>query len=408
MPRPANSPSTLTLAALAVALFWAVEGIDVNEPQVERVLILVVAIALGWLALRASWLAAGFTGYLAILVAISERLRREPLLDGSDVLRATSEALSIVSQGGNPYSSFLQSTVPPGSPFVYPPGELAWYALPQWLLGDITRVDSWAGVLIVTALVIAGLRLGFEAVSLPAMLYAAWGIAGFRAIDGSNDVSASALVVFACVALVFATGPGATAPGHAPRSAALSARSYDIALLVSAVLFGWAIAFKQFSVLLLPIVIRWIATQGLPWRRYALVSLGVAAAFVLPFFVRDPGAFLGAQAAVLTFHQEIWGTNLLNTLKRYGDPEMLVPLFTAVELFGTLALVIVASFRWRPPTLGAALLAGAGIVMVALLFAKWTTQPYYAYVGGIVACGLALLTTSHRDSARPSEMSASD
>jgi hypothetical protein len=380
VPRPANSPSTLTLAALAVALFWAVEGIDVNEPQVERVLILVVSIALAWLALRRSWLAAGFTSYLAILVAISERLRREPLLDGSDVLRATSEALSIVSQGGNPYSSFLHSTVPPGSPFVYPPGELAWYALPQWLLGDIARVDSWAGVLIVTAIAIAGLRLGFEAVALPAMLYAAWGVAGFRAIDGSNDVSASALVVFACVALVFATGPGAAGRRGA-------------AFLLSASLFGWAIAFKQFSVLVLPIVIRWIATQDLPWRRYALVSLGVAAALVLPFFVRDPGAFLGAQAAALTFHDEIWGTNFLNTLKRYGDPAMLVPLFTAIEVLGALALVAVASLRWRPVTLGAAVLAGAGVVMVALLFAKWTTQPYYAYVGGIVACGLALLNS---------------
>ena len=408
MPRPASNPSPLTLAALAVALFWAIEGIDVNDPQVERVLILVAAIVLGWLALRGSWLAAGFTGYLAVQVAISERLRREPLVDGSDVLKATSEALSIVSHGGNPYAAFLQSTVPPGSPFVYPPGELAWYALPQWLLGDITRVDTWAGVLIVAAIVIAGLRLGFATVALPAMLYAAWGIAGYRAIDGSNDVSASALVVFACVLLVFSAPHRASAAVHAPRSGALSARSYDIAFLLSAVLFGWAIAFKQFSLLILPIVIRYLATGGRAWRHYTLISLGVSAAFVLPFFVRDPVAFLGAQAAALTFHQEIWGTNFLNTLKHYGDPQALIPLFTAVEILGTLALVTYASWRWRAPTLGAAVLAGAGIVMFALLFAKWTTQPYYAYVGGIVACGLALLTTVLRGSAPPSETSASD
>jgi len=35
-------------------------------------------------------------------------------------------------------------------------------------------------------------------------------------------------------------------------------------------------------------------------------------------------------------------------------------------------------------------------VMFALLFAKWTTQPYYAYVGGIVAVGLALLGEFHQ------------
>jgi hypothetical protein len=371
-----------SLAALAVALFWAIEGIDVNAPQVERVAILIAALALGWLVLRGwSW-APGLTAYLATLVAISERLRREPLVDGSDVLRATSEALVMVSKGGNPYASCLQSTIPPCSPFVYPPGELAWYALPQWLAGDIARVDTWAGVLIVVALAVAGLRLGFAAVALPAMLYAAWGIAGYRAIDGSNDVSASALVVFACVALVFAT----------PSDGSSTARSSQLLFLLSAALFGWAIAFKQFSLLLLPPVARWLAVTGARWRRYALVALGVTAAFCLPFFLRDPLAFFDDQLKALTFHEEIWGTNLLNTLKRFGDPDALIPLFALVETLGTFALVALASWRWRPQSLGAAVLAGAGIVVFALLFAKWTTQPYYAYVGGIVAVGLALLT----------------
>ncbi len=382
MRRPANSPSAVVLAALAVALFWAVEGIDVNAPQLERVAILVSSIVLGWAALRNSPLAAGLTSYLAILVAISERLRRDPLLDGSDVLRATTEALAIVAKGGNPYASFLHSTVPPGSPFVYPPGELAWYALPQWLFGDITRVDTWAGVLIVAAIALAGLRIGFDAVALPAMLYAAWGIAGYRAIDGSNDVSASALVVFACVALVFATGSGTTP----------TARSSQVAFLLSAALFGWAIAFKQFSLLVLPPVARHLAVSGANWRRYVLVALGVTAAFVLPFFVRDPFAFINEQFAALAFHDEIWGTNLLHTLAQFGDPSGLVPLFTAVEVFGTLGLVVLVVRRWDAPTLGAAVLVGAGLVLVPLLFARWTTQPYYAYIGGLVACGLALLS----------------
>ena len=329
------------------------------------------------------------TGYLAILVAISERMRRDVLVDGSDVLKATTESLAIVSQGGNPYATCLQTTIPPCSPFVYPPGELAWYAVPQWLLGDITRVDTWAGVLIVVAIVVAGFRLGFETVALPAMLYGAWGVAGYRAIDGSNDVSASALVVFACVALVFATS-------SRPRDGSRAARSSTVALLLSAVLFGWALAFKQFSVLIFPPVVRYLAVSGFNWRRYTLVALGVTTLFVLPFFIRDPGAFVNNQFGALAFHNEIWGTNLLNTLKQLGDPQGLLPLFTAIELFGTIALVALAAGLWRPPSLGAAVLAGAGIVMFALLFAKWTTQPYYAYVGGIVACGLALLIASHQ------------
>jgi len=382
--RPGNSG--LTLAALAVALFWAVEGTDVNAPQLERVVILIAAIVLGWSALRAWAWAPGLAAYLAILVAISERLRRDPLPDGSDVLKATTESLLLVAHGGNPYATCLQSTIPTCSPFVYPPGELAWYALPQLVFNDISRVDTWAGIAIVVAIVLAGLRVGFDAVALPAMLYAAWGIAGYRAIDGSNDVSASALVVFACVALLFATWPR-TQP---------SARASNVVFLVSAVLFGWAIAFKQFSLLLLPPVARWLAVSGASWRRYTLVALGVTAAFCLPFFVRDPLAFFDDQLKALTFHEDIWGTNILHTLVRFGDPTPLIPLFALVEIFGTLALVALTSWRWRPPSLGAAVLAGAGIVVFALLFAKWTTQPYYAYVGGLVACGLSMTSQADR------------
>jgi hypothetical protein len=389
VPSPANrrratdvapiSPSALTLAALAVALFWAIEGIDVNQPQIERVAILVTSVVLGWAVLRGSPMSAGLVSYLAVLVAISERLRRDVLENGSDVVRGTQEALLMVSGGTNPYSHCLQSTIPPCSPFVYPPGELAWYALPQWIFGDISRVDSWAGVLLVGALALAGWRIGFEQVALPAMLYAAWGIGGYRAIDGSNDVSGSALVTFACVALVFVRG---------------ESRASRIAFVASAVLFGWAVAFKQFAVLILPPVVRYLQLSGLNWRRYALIALATTATFVAPFFLLGPGAFIRSQIDVLTFHQEIWGANLLHTMQEYGDPTPLLPLFALVEIVGTLVLAALVTLRWRPPTLGAAVLAGAGLVMVALLFAKWTTQPYYAYVGGIVACGLALLGPS--------------
>lgn len=393
MPRPASStapasqPRLTLLAALAVALFWAVEGIDVNAPQVERVAILLASMALAWMALRDARPAAALTGGLAIAVAISERLAREPFV-GSDVLVGTRESLELVANGGNPYATCLETTVPPCSPFVYPPGELAWYAVPQALFGDITRVDTWAGVAIVAALVLAGWRVGSDAVALPAMLYAGWGVAGYRSVDGANDVSASALAVFACVALVFAMRRG---------------RPSMALLVLSAALFGWAMAFKQFTVLVFVPVARAVAVAGLPWRRYVTVAFAVVLAFVLPFFVRDPGAFLATQLATVTFHHEIWGTNLLATVQQYRDVSALVPLATAVQTAGALAFVVVIVRVWRPSSLGAAVLVGAGLVLFALLLAKWTSQPYYAYVGGIVACGLALISVStRRDSGAPS------
>jgi hypothetical protein len=379
VPPPAsNRPAVL--AAVVLGLFWCVEGIDVNAPQVDRVLLLLTGLGLAWAALRDIPLAAAGAAAYAVLVAASERLHREPLAGGSDVLRATVESLDVVFAGGNPYTHVLQTTNPVGSPFVYPPGELAWYAVPYALFGDITRVDAWAGIAIVAAIAAAGFRLGMTNVALPAMLYAAWGTAGFRALDGQNDVSGSLLVVLALVALVFAEREGNWSSGG---------------LVVSAVLFGWAIAFKQFAVLVLPPVVRYVAVRGAGWRRYALVVVGVVAAFVGPFFVRDPGAFLDKQIAAVTFHDEIWGANILNTLSQHGDPTMLVPMFTAFSLVGTLGLVAL-TLRWRIPTLGAAVLAGAGIVMLPLLLARWTTQPYYVYVGAIAACGIALLVTRTR------------
>jgi hypothetical protein len=380
VPPRVNNSSAAVLAALVLGLFWCVEGIDVNAPQVDRVLLLLTGMGLAWAALRDTPLAAAGAAVYAVLVAASERLHRELLEDGSDVMRATAESLDVVFAGGNPYTHVLQSTNPVGSPFVYPPGELAWYAIPYALFGDITRVDTWAGIAIVAAIAAAGFRIGMASVALPAMLYAAWGAAGFRAIDGQNDVSGSLLVVLALVTLVFAERDGRWATG---------------AFIASAALFGWAIAFKQFAVLVLPPVVRYVAVRGADWRRYALVVAGVVAAFVAPFFVQSPGAFVEKQIAALTFHDEIWGANILNTLAQYGDAAMLVPLFIAVSIVGTLGLVVLVT-RWHIPTLGAAALAGAGIVMVPLLLARWTTQPYYVYVGAIAACGVALLATRIR------------
>ena len=376
MPQRANNYKAAVLAAIVLGLFWCVGGIDVNAPQLDRVVLLLTGIGLAWAALRDTPFVAGATAYWAILIAASERLHREPLVDGSDVLRATAESLDVVFRGGNPYTHVLLSTDPVGSPFVYPPGELAWYAVPYVLFGDITRVDTWAGIAVVAAIAVAGVRVGMANAALPAMLYASWGVAGYRAIDGQNDVSGSLLVVLALVALVFAEPPtGRWARG---------------AFVLSAVFFGWAVAFKQFAVLVLPPVLRYLAVRGADWRRYAFIVEGVVAAFVLPFFVRDPGAFVDKQLAALTFHDEIWGANILNTLAQYGDATPLIALFAVMSLAGTLGLVVLVA-RWRILSLGAAALAGAGMIVLPLLLARWTTQPYYVYVGAIAACGVALL-----------------
>jgi hypothetical protein len=365
-------------AAIVAGLFWCVAGIDLNAPQFERVLLLITGGVLLWATLRGSP-TSFLAGSYAVLVAISERASRDVIPDGSDVLRATDEALDVFLGGGDPYRHVLESTIPPGSPFVYPPGEFLFYLPFKLALDDITRVDTWTGVAIVVLIVIAGTRVGFDAVALPAMLYATWGAAAFHAVDGSNDVSASFVLVLALVLAAFA------APTRAGRWA----------FFASAFVFGWAMGFKQFAILALPALLRHLAVAEAPWRRYAVVAVGTTAALVLPFLIMDPGAFVEQQLALFTFHRETWGANLLAVAARFVDPTPLVPIFFALELLLT-GVVIAITLRWRVPTLGAAALAASGAIVVPLLLARWTTQPYYVYVGALVACGVALLNARAR------------
>jgi hypothetical protein len=364
-------------AAIVAGLLWSVGAIDQIAPQPDRLALFLAGLVLLWTHLRGEGNAV-LVGYYAVLIGAAERSSRIPLTDGSDVLRATSEALQTLLRGANPYAHTMQTTIPVGSPFVYPPGEFLFY-LPSYLLvGDITRVDTITGILSIALIVLAGLRVGWDRVALPAMLYATWGVGAFRAVDGSNDVSAAFLVILGLVGLTFAQ------PGT---------RSGRIAFIVSAVALGWAVAFKQFAAVIVPLVIRHLVVSGRDWRRYTVIAGGTAAAFIVPFFLWDPAAFLAQQLATLTFHQELWGINLLNVLASQLDVVPLYPLFFVAEVVLT-ALAFVLALRARIATIGGAAFAGCGVVLVALLLARWSTQPYFIYVGAIACAALALVDHS--------------
>ena len=364
-------------AAIVAGILWSIGAIDQIAPQPDRLALLLAGLVLLFIHLRGQGSPA-LVGYYALLIGAAERISRIPLTDGSDVVRATTEAIQTLLLGANPYAHVMQSTIPVGSPFVYPPGEFLFY-LPSYLLvSDIYRVDTITGVLSIGIILLAGLRVGWDRVVLPAMLYATWGVGAFRAVDGSNDVSAAFLVIVGLVALVFAD----------PRT-----RAGRIAYVVSAVALGWAMAFKQFSIVIVPLVLRHLALSGRDWRRYAAISVGTAAAFVVPFLLWDPQAFIAQQIASLTFHENLWGINLLNFLAQYRDVTPLYPLFFLGEVVLTLlgfALVL----RARLATVGMAAFAGCGVILIALLLARWSTQPYFIYIGAIACTALALVDRS--------------
>jgi hypothetical protein len=353
---------------------WSIGAIDLNGPSIERMGLLLAGIAIGAAGAlgRHVGLAAGL---YAVAVGGVERLQRDLLVNGSDVLRATQEAIDVLLSGRDPYDHVMLSTDPIGSPFVYPPGEFLFYLLPYRAVGDIGRVETWTGILTIAALAVVGARVGAGRASLVAMLYAVWGIAAFRTTDGGNDVSAAFLVVVGLVALAFASLPG-------PRG--------RVAFVVSAVALGWAVAFKQFALLLWPFVLRHLAVAGAPWRRYAAISGGLAAAVTVPFFLWAPGPFLAQQWQALTFHDEVWGANLLNTLAQFRPVSELVGIFFALEVLAT-AGILALGLRARAPTIGAAALFAAGVLTVPLVLARWTTQSYYVYAATIAAVGLVLI-----------------
>src|SRR5438552_7211145 len=102
MTSPSSVRSRANDAALVLGLFWCVGGIELNAPQLDRVFLLIAGAIL--LGLNLSGRDQGpFIVWYAFLIGASERLSRFPLLDGSDVLRATQEALINLLSGLNPY-----------------------------------------------------------------------------------------------------------------------------------------------------------------------------------------------------------------------------------------------------------------------------------------------------------------
>ena len=370
------------LAAIAIGLMWAVSNTDANDPRPERVLLIIVGLVLADTTV-AGRLSPAFTGWYAVLVAFSERFTKLPRENYSDVLRATREAIEVFLLGhGNPYTHVFTSTDPIGSPFPYPPGEFLFY-LPAYLwFDDITRVDLLISIATTACFVIAGFRVGFGRVAVPAMLYATWLYSSFHAGDGSNDTSAAFLVILAIVLL------------------ALHERWPNrLLFILSAVAFGWAVAFKQFAVFVLVPTVRYLAVNvDARWRPYLAITVGTIAAFGLPFFVQDPGAFLGQQLAALTFHTERDGVNIASALAGVG---MVLPagVFTVLELTAAAGLLLWTAIK-PLRNLGQVTLVGSLAITVVILLAWWTSQAYWLYVGSVGLLGVALFEDRDDDKER--------
>jgi len=381
------------VAALLPLLGYGIAG-DYEHPDLAHLGALLASVAcFGGALARQRW--AGYaTLACALAVGVYERLLNTPF-NGNDVLLATDEALRVLAAGGNPYSHVFATTNPPGQPFAYPPGELAFYGLGQLLTGNIFGLDRLAGIgnLVVLAALcpIAGAPLAALAVSMAALT----GQLAFTAVNGSNDTAASfvALVAVALLAGAFAVR---------------DVRAARVLWWTSALAFGWAIAFKETTALVYLAVVVYLARSRPDWRTYVLGSLGPAAAITLPFVVWDPVGFWRNVIAGLLVHTNIWGRNVWGLLAAFapGARDAVARFVPSVMIA---ALWLAALLCWRVPArnLGGAVLQGCALLGALFLFGRWTTWTYYVQVAPLLLAGVVLaLGDDEGDRARSSIVSA--
>lgn len=362
------------LLACAVVFLGTVEPANFEEVTVAQ-----VAVAAGALVMLGLVLAerAGAKAVLAYVVAagLTFRLSASAPLS-SDVFRATAEALAAVGAGANPYTHYYVTTNPPGSPFVYLPGELAFYGIQSLFPGGLGLLDRWSGILIQVALAAFAPVCGWGIVAFASAFYAVDGVAIWRSLDGSNDTALALLVTLAVLLLAYAVAP--VAANETRNAARLHA--------AGALVLGWGLAFKALSWPLAPFLVLFVA----PARRlrFGLIALGAAAVMCLPFALLSPPAFFTAATRFDTLHANIWGFNLWSALisQHLAAPaqlDWLLRLRYAVPL-----LTLIALWR-RAPALGGAVLQGVVVIAAALIVAPWSTSSYYVYAITLVLVAIA-------------------
>ncbi len=359
-------------AALAIGLFWTIGAANYRHPQPSIFVLFVAGVLLGAALLLgyrfAPWAVLGY----AASIGVADRFGRAAF-NGSDVVGVTLEAIRLVARGVNPYAHTFVYSNPPGSPFPYLPGEIAWYGLVQRFTGQVVGTDKWAGIGVVLLLAALAVRGGPGRAALGAAIYATFEPAILRSLDGSNDTSLAFLIVLA-VALL----------------AASERFHVDLLFYASALVFGWALLFKAFAWLIFPFVVNYLRRRGSAWRPYCALSVGVAALVSLPFFVTAPRGFVRNLAAGLSFHHQPFGLNVWSVLGDVPGTHVGVQAAPGLVVAAVLAVTIVL-LRFPAADLGRALLQGCAVVFTALVLARYATSSYYTFVGAVLAAALVLL-----------------
>jgi hypothetical protein len=366
----------LAVAACAIVFVGTVEPANFEEVGVVQVLVAGSALVVLGLVLAGK---AGPRVVVALVGVVGLTLRltaSAPL--SSDVVKATAEAIATLQGGGDPYTRYYLTTNPPGSPFVYLPGELALYEVQNLVLGGLQSLDRWWGILTLGAMLSLAPVCGWGMTAFAAAFYAVDSIAVWRSLDGSNDTGLAFLITVAVATLAYGVA-------FASRRENAAARLH----VASAVFLGWGLAFKALSWPLAPFIVLFVA----PKRRlqYGAIAAGVLVLFCLPFAALAPLPFFTALTRLDTLHANIWGFNLWSSLL-YQHLAVPAQFDWALRLRYAIPLLALIALWRRAATLGLALLQGALVVGAALLVAPWSTSSYYVYLVILVLTAIAAST----------------
>ncbi|MGH2447829.1 MAG: hypothetical protein ACRDFS_04420 [Chloroflexota bacterium] len=367
----------LLLAAILISLVWVFDQGNGKVLQPGLVALLLIGALIALLAFRRWRYSPALTLGFTLLVTLSDRVPRTPYV-GSDVMATTREAIAALFSGHDPYTHVYLTSNPAGAPMPYLPGETLFYAIPQLLFGRIQVADHWTGIGVVILLAALAPLAGW---GRSALLVAIYGAAGFtiqRSLDGSNDTSLAFLIILAVVLLA--------------ASRATDGRTSAAMFWLSATFAAWALLFKELSWLVfMPLALGFRLWEP-RWRAYLGVALGVPALVLLAFFLWSPTGFMHNVGGGLTYHSGPSGLNLWALLYGLWPHASRFLLHAAPFLEAAVALGLTGVAAPRPPGgLGAALLAGAGVLTAVLLVAGYSTGSYFALDFAVASAGVCLL-----------------
>ena len=373
------------IAAVAIVVSYAITH-RFEQGHWWSVVLLVSAVGV-----FAALLAGRMAGRAALVVAVgaglAERIWRTPFRE-SDALPAVREALQTLLAGQNPYTHLTLATQPlPTYGFAYPPGALLFYLPAMPFTSDLRVVERIASLVVVLLLASLAWKAGAARAALATAAFGVFELAGFRALDGSNDTSLTAVLLLSVTLLVYALAR--RGGEHVVRSAA--------AFWASAPPLALAVLFKQLAwpIALFLLLFVWRDVRG--GRAYVALVAGLVLAASLPFVVWDPVAFVQGPFMEPFKHKDVWGANLWALLEdvRPGLVAAAGPapsILAAVALAGTVVALARRAQRDIVEALGAGLIA----LFVTLCFSRWTTSVYYIF-GFAMACVLIALAPLGRN-----------